>query len=179
MTEIDVRSVVFVDIDGVLNTQKNYQAWSDAHREATGDDGPWVSTESDRFVLKLFDGESVAALNALVAATGAVVVVSSSWRHFYHRDPHVLVGLLRNAGVVGEIAGVTPTHVHDRGDAIEAWLVASEEAEWRVAILDDEGPATFRHLAPWHVKIDSARGFLGEDVGRALAVMETPWRRAT
>lgn len=85
--------VLFLDIDGVLNTERT--------RAFPGRPDP-------------LDAEAVKNLNAITDALGAKIVVSSTWRigseEAFQRD---VVDYLRNQGVTAEILGRTPSGVPD------------------------------------------------------------------
>ena len=115
--------VIFLDIDGVLNTH-------DFCPRAQC--GPIHRDKVDR-------------LNFVIATTGSKVVLSSAWRYLVHRGEMNLVGLdwlLRSHGIVsGCLIGITRTDTmverphwdgstpwpvsNERGDQIRDWLVAN------------------------------------------------------
>lgn len=102
--------IIFLDIDGVLN-------------------GPVSSW--DGFPHSHIDKTMVGRLNEIIAATGAKVVISSSWRF---RFPFTeMDAILKHQGFVGEIIDQTPktlknyreirfSQVIPRGWEIEEWL---------------------------------------------------------
>lgn len=60
-------------------------------------------------------------LNRIIEATGAKIVVSSSWRILFEMEE--LTRFLKEWGVQGEVIGKTPVnHDGERGDEIQAWL---------------------------------------------------------
>lgn len=81
--------IIFLDIDGVLNSQLFY-----VHGRPGG-----VGLRSD------IDPVPVEFLNELIADTGAKVVVSSTWR--LGRSTEELQTLLNQSGFTGEIIGKT------------------------------------------------------------------------
>lgn len=112
-----MKRVIFLDIDGVLNNQSVLRAASR------------LDTISDQHV------ELVAHI---VKETGAVLVLSSTWR--LYRD------LLRNAIRIFESHGltlhdVTPAKISaKRHQEIQLWLDEHEGVE-KFAIIDDDGDA--------------------------------------
>lgn len=125
--------VLFLDIDGVLN-----------RRDGGGGLEP----------------DLVANLNELLAATGAYVVVSSSWR--IGQNVETMTHILQQAGFRGEIIGLTPVHdwttAKGRGLEIQQWMDECEhELDARdIAIVDDHDDMC--HLLGRLVKTDEAIG---------------------
>ncbi len=102
--------VIFLDIDGVLNCANTKQR----HRGFIGID-PYMALIFCR----------------IPEATGAKVVISSSWRHFKG-------GLEEIEKQVCKFIDITPTLRGEiRGEEIEAWLKQHPEVE-KYAILDDD-----------------------------------------
>jgi hypothetical protein len=101
--------VIFLDIDGVLNSQKFYE-------------------ETEDFMWDMFCPRAVKNLNEILEKTGAKIVVSSSWR--LGRSIDGLKVLFTQNGVnESKIIGVTPKlHFHQknysvpRGCEIKHWL---------------------------------------------------------
>lgn len=83
--------VIFLDFDGVLN-----------HRDFLA--GVVLDIKRDE---EMIDAECVARLNSIVERTGAVVVISSSWR--YGRTIDRLQRILNAKGFTGKVAGATTT----------------------------------------------------------------------
>lgn len=105
--------VVFLDVDGVLNSVRDYYSID-------------LATDS-HFVL----------LKELVDRTGAKIVLSSSWR----MGLSIRDGLVQRLAEYGlEIYDTTPVLYFEgrkRGDEIRAWLNEHEEVT-NFVILDDE-----------------------------------------
>lgn len=136
--------VVFLDVDGVLNRADFEPA-------------------DDRGLASWIERELAARLTALVRATGAVLVLSSSWREDEQLDD--LRAELTAAGIDAPLVGVTPVlYGQPRWAEIQAWCAAHAPAA--IAILDDlpdMGP-----LAAFHVRTDDAAGL--DDAALAAAV---------
>lgn len=139
-TNMDKTKVIFLDFDGVLNTEK-YQA----ELMASGKTG-W-----DEFG-QLFDPKAVTNLKMILdAAPNALIVISSSWK---------MEGLNRlremwiERGLPGTIHSTTPDFVPDlsqidlsnhdnlvllagKGYEIKAWLAKNASAECCYVIFDD------------------------------------------
>ena len=111
--------VLFLDIDGVLNTlQYIYDHDTD--------------NPADQI-----DNRLVERLNRVVERTGCFIVISSSWRILYTQVE--LEGILRTCGLTEKaiIYDRTPSIPipHCRGDEIELWLSGHEIDQF--VILDD------------------------------------------
>lgn len=110
--------IVFLDIDGVLNSDKFYR------RRGEPD---FKSEDEPPYPLSEFDPESVGLLNKIINETNASIVVSSSWR--IGRSIEELKELFNSVGIEGEIIGKTPSSLPRskygetvRGDEIKLWL---------------------------------------------------------
>jgi hypothetical protein len=116
-----VVKVIFLDFDGVIVVSPNFR-------------------EPNR--------GCVARLNEIVRRSGAVVVVSSSWRIIHPLDE--LRALLLEAGFVGEVIDKTPYVCYEsdtpsrlpiahasRGREIRTWLGEHPEVESYVVLDDD------------------------------------------
>src|SRR5262249_32755556 len=138
--------VIFLDIDGVLNSEAFALKLEEKHRQL----GHTSETACDCFMLySHIDREAVARLNRLVDVTSAKMVVSSTWRKKFSVSE--LQERLDAHGLVGEIVDVTPdgyttdalrealgygTRIF-RGHEIDFWLQQHTEVE-RFVILDDD-----------------------------------------
>lgn len=113
------RPVLFLDVDGVLNSATFF-------------------AENPPMPVTSVDPKAVRRIQRVVEATGALVVLSSSWR----KQPE-LVDVLRTAGV--PIHDLTPTLTDRmaapaRCDEILAWLDEHSEVT-QYAIIDDDPDA--------------------------------------
>ncbi len=151
--------VLFLDFDGVLNS------------------AAFLAAEPGRF--DRLDPAAVARLNAIVGASGAKVVISSSWR--VKRSLDELRALLAGLGFVGEVIDRTPElrgpsyepacPFAARASEIRAWLGARPEPPSSYVILDD---AILEGEGERHVRTDFTRGLLDEHVAQAIDVLREP-----
>jgi hypothetical protein len=152
--------VIFLDIDGVLNSR----AWW--RRRPSKEHRPHNE----------LDPEAVARVQRLVDETGASIVISSTWRLLYKRL--VLQSLLSAKGLRTRISGVTPAlRSGPRGLEIQRWLdtanlMPEAHRPQSIVILDDD--SDMEHLAPWHVKTHIDRGLTDWEVERAKEVLTRP-----
>jgi hypothetical protein len=142
-------SVLFLDIDGVLN--------SDRYRYLQ----PIGTLE-----IEMFDPAAVATLNAITARWGLKIVVSSSWRTMPD-----LPRLLRAKGVEAAIIGSTPSCAGPRGREIGQWLAEHPEVTSYV-ILDDA--CDMDELQANLVQTDARYGLQPEDIARVELVLSSP-----
>jgi len=180
--------VLFLDVDGVLNSEAYVRKLEDRHRELGHNEPPSPKSETTCDCFKLsnqIDRDAIARLNRLVAATGSKIVISSSWRKLF--DPPELHRILSEHGLVAEIIGETPdafdeavrfdmkmAYGHDsdrlfRGHEIDYWLRYTGTDVDRFIILDD-GSDMAMHKNRL-VQTDPEIGLCDEDVELAIRVM--------
>lgn len=147
-------NVVFLDIDGVLN--------SHAFSSIAQSNG--------------INAECVACLNRILRETGAKIVVSSAWRYMVLGKAMTLTGfeyLLRTHGVKAE--SVIDITVGDeaipfRGAQVTEWLSRNKEVRSYV-ILDDLPAAEFSEHAEWLVTTDGAIGLTTTHADQAIEIL--------
>ena len=115
-----VNKVIFLDVDGVLNN------------------GTWAIEMFDKGIRVYHDDllfePSLEQLRRILDSTGAVIVVSSSWRQIPVAYLH-LQEWLEKFGM--EIYDKTPYVGGERGDDITAWF-NRHPGDWKYVILDDD-----------------------------------------
>ena len=126
--------IVFLDFDGVLNTEQ-YQARLAVEGKPNKDAwGP------------LFDPRSVENLRRILDATDAGIVISSSWRYLHRLGSLRMMWEVR--GLPGEIRDTLAcgaTYI-SRGEEIECWLERNERPDYVIIDdLDDFFPAQRDH----------------------------------
>jgi hypothetical protein len=118
-----MRKIIFLDIDGVLCTAKtcaeSKQRWMIRKK---ADENVIAGDELIRIGEDSLDARAVAELDRICAATGAEIVVSSSWRisHGYEGVRRVLehYGFKHGHRIIGQ----TPNLNGHRGTEIAQWL---------------------------------------------------------
>ena len=144
--------IVFLDIDGVLNSERSARQFGTRYR---------------------FAGSSVAALNEILAQTDARFVITSSWREAMMLSE--IVGYLERAGVLtGRVAGKTRFLQKERGLEIDAWLRSVPYAVSSFVIIDDRDDMEM-HRARL-VQIDPRAGLDMTQAQRAIELLENPWK---
>ncbi len=164
-----MRKVVFLDIDGVLNTK-------------------WWYTQMDRNTPKdkygyAFDPNAVANLKKIIDETGADIVISSSWKSFGISE---LEDMWQDRGLPGKLIGITPNTVSDemllsadldnmelfsiRGTEIKEWLTKHGKHVSHYAIIDDmDNMLTEQRLH--FVKTDPEIGITVDDAEKAIMIL--------
>lgn len=175
--------VIFLDVDGVLNSEDYLLKLEAQHRLLghTEPASPKRETTCDCFKLyHQIDRDAVARVNRIATATGAKIVVSSTWRKLF--DPPDLRRVLEAHGLAVEIIGQTPDghktpemasvygHIERmyRGYEIDFWLRQHPEVD-RFVILDD-GSDMVMHVNRL-VQTDCQDGLCDEHVELAIRVM--------
>lgn len=190
--------IVFLDIDGVLNSERLADAIDHQHRAGghakLGVDCKCYARENH------IDPECIWRLNTLVTQTGSEIVISSSWRRLLDLDE--VNRILGKHGLVRPAIGATPDLVNelgwfgfhhdrklagspcDRGWEIWDWLFGCPEVS-EFVILDDCSDMAL--LKPAHVLVDDRYGLREHDIGSAAIklgqsrglvqlVRSEPWR---
>lgn len=153
---------IFLDIDGVLNTERSYKSFAMAGLPWRDDCGPF------------FDQEAVDNLRHIVEATDAEVVITSTWKYKGLDAMHRLWTLRNMPGI---LLGVTPETMSNdycsRGMEILKWLAqnAPEDSnEYRYVIIDDS-PFFLPEQLPYLVKTTSDVGLKLDDAEKAIAIL--------
>lgn len=134
--------VVFLDIDGVLNSDRY-----DRVRDMTA--------------LSNIDETRLPLLKEIVGATGALIVLTSSWRGHWDENPakrdesgQYIDGLFEKYGL--KIYGKTGAAAGGRAEEIKVWLSGRPVSAF--AIIDDY-PFGWGDLTPFLVKTNPHSGF--------------------
>ncbi len=164
-------TVIFLDVDGVLNceTSKSY-----------------VITE-DRRVLTGIDKDKVKRLASIVAATGADIVLTSSWRNGWYTSDGFLFGsttLSNHAKYLRNhlykkgklfIRDKTSNSYKGRGEEIIFWLKMHPQTKAWVVLDDDEEWSDFYEhdeiMRHW-VKTDYETGLTDDDATAAIQILK-------
>ena len=156
------RPVLFLDIDGVLNSEAWYLANVALFEKR-------AESDLDHY-LRDIDPEAVARLNRVVEVSDPTIVLSSTWR--FIRMPKV-PDILTRRGFTGEIASATPRDPHGhRGREICAWLDAHTDVT-TFAVVDDDrfDIIDTPHLVPRFVHTPQKLGLQDEHVDRLIALL--------
>ncbi len=168
-----IKKYIFLDFDGVLNTQRHINALQLQQLPTTDANG-----------LPLFDPEAVAHLGEIIAATGAEVVISSTWKM---EGMRAMRQLWRDRKMPGQLIDLTPdalmvsyssTHKDEewfgqacRGMEIDEWLTCNAPTPpYRYLILDDIPDILYRQRHHF-IEINDQVGITAADVARAVEIL--------
>lgn len=124
-----MNKIIFLDIDGVLNSNKYYEECDKLEKD------PILTTGLD------IDEKCVENLKKIIKATNAKIVVSSSWRTI--RKFELFKKYMEKQEL--PIYDVTPS-LDGRGDEIRAWLEKNKEQVQDFILIDDDVFPDFNEL---------------------------------
>lgn len=152
-------NIVFLDIDGVLNSDVYYTMKSNVNKE---------------FPFSEIDPRNIFLLNKILERTGAGIVISSNRRLEYTKD--VISDCFKKLGFIGEIIGYTPdlcsyNKFMVRGNEILKWM--TDECPVNLTnyvIIDDESEILYEQKDNF-VKVDNAIGLCNTDVLKSIKIL--------
>jgi hypothetical protein len=144
--------IVFLDFDGVLNSEQSTQQLGTRYR---------------------FARSSVEALNGVLRQSEARIVITSSWRESWSLRENAEF-LERDGVLPARVVGKTPNLGQERGLEIEAWLRGSPYAVLSFVILDDQDDMAMHRERL--VQVNSAVGLSLAQAQRAIELLATSWR---
>ena len=164
-----MKKIVFLDIDGVLNS--NF--WNENHQREISDG-------------TLIDESKVKLLCKLIKDTDAQIILHSGWKYWFDsdlkplcREAENLRGLLEKEGLT--IAGVTPDHATDeirkskkfslvKAGEILTWLKQHNDVDSWV-VLDDLDLHSVE-IGMHQIRTDQCTGLTIEDVEKAKKMLK-------
>ena len=154
---------IFLDIDGVMNSNLFY---SERTQDKRYDE--WIKEYPKHIAWGAcnIDPRAVERLNRITDATGAKIVVSSTWR-----SDSNLQAVFNLVGIKEPIHGITPfMRSRHRGSEIQEWLDKQTEP-YRYIILDDDTDMLGSQL-PYFIQSDWLKwGLSDEDVEQAIHIL--------
>lgn len=141
--------IIFLDFDGVMDT-----AHYDTYLNYMGLPG------NDKFGI-VFDPDCVRNLARIIEATGAHIVVTSTWKDFMTYKEILKMWEYRK--LPGFVTDITPTCSRHRGDEIDAWLEECRD-ECDYVIIDDMDESQFNEHQYERLFIVSPYDGLNDDV---------------
>ena len=149
-----MRKILFLDIDGVLNTDR--QQWYCQMNSIA---------PVDKFGYA-FDSKAVENLATILEETGAEIVISSSWKFL---GLQTLQKMWKDRNMPGTILDITPDG-DNKGLKIDEWLLKHEGQISGYAIIDDENdmqPEQQGHF----VQTNSQFGITLKDAERVITIL--------
>ena len=152
-----MRRIIFLDFDGVLNTEY-YQGllqfqgkqWQDQYGA-------------------FFDPRAVRQLKRVIDTTGADIVVESSWKYL---GLEAMQELWRVRNLPGRVIDITPslTDNASKGEEIAAWLSEYATPDARYVIIDDEYVALDAQI-PFFIWTNPYEGLIEAQADRATSIL--------
>ena len=152
--------VIFLDIDGVLNSKKFFKS---DYTYAAPDDS--------------LDPYAIKKLNKIVDKTGAEIVVSSTWRIGKSVDD--LENILNRNGFTGHVIDKTEDLIHERktrGDEIKKWLDEHLNIDSFVIIDDFNFPKFEKYFSTRFVQTDDRVGLSNQDADKCVDILQTNYK---
>lgn len=150
--------VLFLDVDGVLNSNDFY--------EKRHEDGKYKDGET-AFCANI-DPECIARVNRIIEATGCKVVLTSSWRSdFKIKDKFNEIGL--------DIYDKTTVDTMflkrevTRGEEVDMWLKENNCSNY--VIIDDSSDFSYEQIEGHMVKTEEFHGLTDEHVEKAIKIL--------
>lgn len=172
--------VIFLDIDGVMNSgefyrRKRLESWEWAHM-------------AGKYISYAIDPDKVVLLNKIIAETGAVVVLSSSWRLGPPlpalKDDFIRVGInisdrcpcwgkygVTDLLVVEDETGHPATVLIPRGEIVDKYLSEHPDVEQYVIIDDIDQFTEEQHK--YLVLTDNNVGMTESDARKAIKILNS------
>jgi hypothetical protein len=136
--------VIFLDVDGVLNSVRSTVAQHDKFLGYEGFMGNWkweLASPAAHQLYNHIDPIAVALINRLTTETNAKLCISSTHRKHvknYENNLEDLQLYFRMLGLTGEVVGATPCLSSSfRGSEIAYWLLSHPEVTSYVIVDDD------------------------------------------
>lgn len=155
--------IIFLDIDGVLNSGRSFIAFAKNARDAEYEDDPYWY----KLTKSTIDPVSVGLLNRVLEDFDAKIVLSSTHRMHFPDGPGKLAQIqdyLTNLGVQGErCMGWTPRLNTIRGKEIAAWLEPNIAAVVDSYIILDDSSDFLPEQMEFHVHCKGGHGITEEN----------------
>lgn len=154
-----IKPVVFLDIDGVVETIY----WEKAS------DGTWSYNVHKYGHEELNNKQAIGWLNELYNKVPYDIVISSSWRYKMNKDQfqELLVKSGFNPNI--KVIDTTPILYQQRGLEIQKWL-DDNNFKGKFIIIDDD--CDMCHLRPFLIRCDCQLGFTIYEYQKALEILK-------
>lgn len=154
--------IIFLDIDGVLNTARGKNYWRNTQR-----------TKTYQFNADLCP-DAIKNLNAITQQTGAKIVISSYWRSFFplkmlkviFQEYEIEAEVIDTLRLADQVLGLANP---SRGGLIQYWMKENYEPESYV-VIDDNDSGISPLFAERFVLVEEREGIA--DPGKVQEVLE-------
>lgn len=153
--------VLFLDIDGVINSMDHSLSWYPSHGEYAAVDEHY----NDKF-----DPRCVNWLRGIIELTNCQLVISSTWRNHIRHDGRPGFDDIWKARKMPKFIGKTPRGMGIRGNQIREWLETTEHHIEQYCIIYDDTDMLDEQL-PFFVNTNSDFGITEKDFFKALAIL--------
>jgi len=163
-TVVEPPPVIFLDIDGVLNPMSDYDPDGEWNKlQIPVEDVDELNAHDKAKMLHIIyriAPRCLDLLNEITDKTGAVIVISSTWRKNHN------IRFFVEKGITGQIIGKTPVLDNKpRGIEIDSWLQDHPEYT-RFVILDDDNDMA--HLTNHLIQTDTENGLTRKETDEIL-----------
>lgn len=160
--------VIFLDIDGVLNSHDNMNALHSCAKALF----PNVNDSKARELYTedkyghLFDDRCVKHLQRIILLTDADIVISSTWRKDGISN---LLKLWKDRNLPGRIIGMTKRLSQPRGEEIQEYLINNDFIT-KYCIIDDNSDMLFEQKLNF-VQTNGKFGITLEDANKVIQIL--------
>jgi len=145
--------IIFLDIDGVLNSMDNLNSLIKLSRNA-----------SDKYG-ELFDIRCCNCLDYIISNTNAKIVISSSWKEMGLKR---LKEMWIDRKLPGEILDITKDLKTTRGEEIDNWVNTNNPSSY---LIIDDTPDFFTHHDERIIITNSESGLTDELSDKAIRIL--------
>ncbi|MCB9425898.1 MAG: hypothetical protein H6584_02545 [Flavobacteriales bacterium] len=159
--------VIFLDIDGVLNSTKSCEFYEKKYG-GNGYGGFFTEDREPTLREVLWDEDCVRWLHKIVLETGASIVITSTWRHFYAIELfHAMFKLYQvfDLNIMGKTSSIG---LKNRGEEIQKFI--DQYSIINYVILDDSNNILPGQQARF-VKTDFNVGLTEKDYLKAVRIL--------
>lgn len=168
-----ISPIIFLDIDGVLHSF-NYEEYLTNHNF------DWFDKDG-----AIFAPNCIAALEYLISATKAKIVISSSWKdsRLCENGLPVMRGIWKRRKLPGDIIDITPTLTSNdlsaiyglrytwqwKGYEIDQWL--KRNRQYRSYIIIDDQDVVLDNQRAFFIKTNGKKGLQKKDVDKTIKIL--------
>jgi len=167
-----MNKIIFLDIDGVLNSIESAAAISKIEGKRIIPGPTFVEPPFTRENLN-WSMEMVCNLKEIVKETGAMIVITSSWREKF-QWAHLFIDMFAKYGWMNApVSSCTPMHLMSRGEEVDEWIKIGNSLQAPITeyvIIDDEDDYSGEQLS--HLVLTNKRvGLTAADARFAIKLL--------